>query len=136
MAQQAIRRVKRSTGKKTALWRGLLTAVAVTAAAVVVFSLIISFVDIGDGVIRVINQCIKVAAIFLGVRAVVPRGDEGGVRRGAALGLVYMGVGVLLYALLTQQKMTSMGYLVDVLMGVAAGGLSGMVLGSLPAKGK
>ena len=87
--------------------------------------------DLQEGLIRIINQVIKIGAIFLGVQAIVPRGDEGGIRRGALLGLVYMGIGVLLYALLTKQKFTWLDYAADVLMGVAAGGLSGMALGGM-----
>ncbi|MBR6185051.1 MAG: TIGR04086 family membrane protein [Clostridia bacterium] len=134
MSQQAVRRFKRAAGKNTALWRGLLLSIAATFAAVVLFSVAIGLWDIPDGVIRVINQVIKVGAIFLGVQAVTPRGDEGGIRRGALLGLVYMGVGVLLYALLTQQKLTWLDCVIDVLMGVAAGGLSGMALGGMKPK--
>ena len=110
MAQQAVRRIRRGRGKSTALWKGLLWAVGVTVIAVVLFAVVIGLTDVGDGVIRVINQLIKVGAVFAGVRAIVPRGDEGGIRRGALLGLVYMGVGVLLYALLSQQKITVMGH--------------------------
>ena len=131
MAQQAVRRVRRSTGKENALWRGLLLSILVTVVAVIVFALIIGLTDMSDGVIQIVNQIIKVAAIFFGVRAIVPKGADNGIRRGALLGLIYMGVGVLLYALLSSQKLTVMGYLTDVLMGIAAGGLSGMVLGSM-----
>ena len=134
MAQQAIRRVKRSTGNKTALWRGLLLSIAVTAAAVVLFAVIIGLMDVNDGVIRIVNQLIKAGAIFVGVRSIVPRGDESGIRRGALLGLLYMGIGVLVYALLTRQQITVWGYVIDVLMGIAAGGLSGMLMGSLRTK--
>ena len=134
MAQQAIRRVKRSTGNKTALWRGLLLSIAVTAAAVVLFAVIIGLMDVNDGIIRIVNQLIKARAIFVGVRSIVPRGDESGIRRGALLGLLYMGIGVLVYALLTRQQITVWGYVIDVLMGIAAGGLSGMLLGSLRTK--
>ncbi|MBR3016114.1 MAG: TIGR04086 family membrane protein [Clostridia bacterium] len=134
MTQQAVRRARRASGKNMALWRGLLLSIAATAAAVVVFALIISFFDVQDGLIRVINQLIKVGAIFLGVYIAVPRGDSAGIRRGALLGLLYMGVGVLIYALLSQQKFTWLSYITDVLMGVAAGGLSGMLLGTLRAK--
>ena len=134
MAQQAIRRVKRSTGNKTALWRGLLLSIAVTVAAVILFAVIIGLMDVNDGVIRIVNQLIKAGAIFMGVRAIVPRGDESGIRRGALLGLLYMGIGVLVYALLTRQQITVWGYVIDVLMGIAAGGLSGMLLGSLRTK--
>ena len=134
MAQQAIRRVKRSTGNKTALWRGLLLSSAVTAAAVILFAVIIGLMDVNDSVIRIVNQLIKAGAIFVGVRSIVPRGDESGIRRGALLGLLYMGIGVLVYALLTRQQITVWGYVIDVLMGIAAGGLSGMLLGSLRTK--
>ena len=136
MAQQAIRRGRRTAGKRTAFWRGLLLSIAFTAAAVVLFALFISFTDIGDGVIRIVNQLIKACAVFLGVRSIVPRGDESGIRRGALLGLVYMGAGVIVYALLTHQTLTPWGYLIDVLMGIAVGGLSGMLLGSLRPKGR
>ena len=131
---QAVRKFRRGGGKSTAFWRGLMISVLATAAAVIVFALIISFVDMSDGIIRIVNQLIKAAAVFLGVKVIVPRGDENGIRRGALLGLVYMGVGVLVYALLTQQKISWQGYLIDVFMGVAAGGLSGMLLGSLHRK--
>lgn len=134
MAQQTFRRVRRSSGKTTVFVRGLLLSIAVTAAAVILFALILSFVDISDGVIRAVNQLIKAAAIFFGVRFIVPRGDESGIRRGALLGLLYMGIGVLVYAFLTKQRLTVWGYVIDVLMGIAAGGLSGMLLGGLPAK--
>ena len=132
MAQQAARRIKRTGG--AFLLRGLLWSIGATVAAVAVFAVIIGLTDVSDGVIRVVNQLIKVGAIFLGVRAVTPLGDEKGIRRGALLGLLYMGAGVLLYALLTRQPFSPMGYLIDVLMGVAAGGLSGMAIGGLKSR--
>ena len=135
MAQQAVRRIKRtSSGKQNPLWRGVLVSILATAAAVIIFAVIIGLTDVSDGVIRIVNQLIKIGAIFLGVRAIVPRGSEDGVRKGALLGFIYMGVGVLIYALLSGQKLTIMGYVIDLLMGVATGGLSGMILGSMSQK--
>ena len=135
MAQQAVRRTRRSVKRSgRPLWRGLVISVAVTAAAVVLFAVIIGLVDMSDSLIRIINQVIKVGAIFIGVWATVSPGEESAVRRGALIGLIYMGVGVLLYALLTRQQFTWLSYMIDVLMGLAAGGLSGMVLGSLRAR--
>ena len=132
MAQQAVRRIKR-TGAP-ALWKGLLWAIVATVGAVVAFAVIIGLTDVSDGVIRIINQCIKVGAIFLGMWTITSRGDEGAIRRGALLGLLYMGAGVLLYALLTHQQLSWIGYLIDVLMGVAAGGLSGMAIAGMKRK--
>lgn len=130
MAQQIFRRPRRGAGKSGALWRGLILSILTTAALVVIFAVIIGLTDPSDGVIRIVNQVIKIAAIFLGVWAITERGAENSIRRGALLGIVYMGLGVLVYALLTGQKLTLTGYLTDVLMGLAAGGLSGMILGS------
>ena len=38
-----------------------------------------------------------------------------------------MGAGVLVYALLTGQPLAAFSYLADLLLGVAAGGLTGML---------
>ena len=81
MAQQAVRRVWRASGKGQALWRGLLISIGVTIGAVILFALVIGLTNPGDGVIRIVNQFIKLAAIFVGVRAIVPKGAEIGIRR-------------------------------------------------------
>jgi len=134
MAQQAAYRLRRGAGKKNPLFRGILISVGFTVAAVIIFALIISFASVPDGVIRIVNQLIKIAAIFLGVRAATGRGDGDALRKGALLGLIYMGVGVLIYSLLSGQRMDWLGYVIDLLMGVAVGGLSGMILGSMGRK--
>ena len=45
----------------------------------------------------------------------------------ALVGFLYMAAGVLVYALLTGQRLTAFSYLADLLLGLAAGGLTGMV---------
>lgn len=131
MAQQAIRKMKRKKESAGGIWRGVLVAVGVTLAAVVVFAVVIGLTELSDSVIRILNQVIKVGAIFLGVRAGVPRGSENAIWKGVLIGLLYMGVGVVVYALIAGQQLTLLSYLMDVLMGVAAGGLSGMLVGSM-----
>ena len=68
------------------------------------------------------------------VIAAVGRGGEKGLLRGAAVGLLYMGLGVSLYALLTGQNLPFTSYLGDLGMGLAGGGLTGMILSNLSAK--
>lgn len=134
MAQQAIRKMKRKQKAGNWLLKGLLVSVAVTVAAVVIFAVIIGLTNLPDSVIRIVNQVIKVGAVFAGVYAAVPKGSDNAIRKGVVIGLVYMGVGVLLYALLSGQQLTVFSWLLDILMGVAAGGLSGMIVGSMQGK--
>ena len=107
--------------------RGVLLGVALTAALVAVFALLISLFPLSDGLIRAVNQLIKLAAIVVGARSAVSRGSKNAVLRGAAVGLLYMAAGVLVYALLTGQPVNALSYLADLAMGVAAGGLTGML---------
>ena len=59
---------------------------------------------------------------------------EKGLIRGAAVGLCYMGLGVALYALLSGQQASFSSYLADLAMGVAGGGIVGMILSNISAK--
>lgn len=72
MHTQAIRRGASPVG---AVARGVLLAALFTAAAVIAFALVLSFARLSDGVIRAVNQVIKLVAIYLGVRAAVGTGD-------------------------------------------------------------
>lgn len=109
------------------LLRGLVLSVVVTAALVLLFALLISIFNISDSVIRMVNQLIKLTAIAVGVFSCVRDGDERGLMRGALLGAIYMAVGVALYAILTAQHLTLSSWAADVLMGIAAGGLIGLL---------
>ena len=107
--------------------RGVLFAVAVTVALVCIFALLISLFDFSDGLIHTANQVIKVLAIGVGVFAAVRPGSERGLLRGALVGGLYMAAGVLVYALFTQQQLPAAAFLADLLMGIAAGGLIGLL---------
>lgn len=116
------------------LLRGLAVSVLATVALVIVFALLIAIFGMSDGVVRVVNQLIKLLAVLLGVRVAVPTGDPRGAMQGALLGVAYMGVGVMLYALLSGQRLTALDYVIDLMTGVAAGGLYGIYRASREAK--
>ena len=112
------------------VFRGLITAIGVTLLCVLVFALLMQWLKPSDGVIRVINQLIKLASIFTGVYVAVGRGGEKGLLHGALLGLCYMALGVCLYALLSGQHLSLSAYVSDIAMGVAGGGICGALVGN------
>ena len=116
------------------LLRGLGVSILTTLVGVALFSLLMQWVKPSDGVIRVFNQVLKLLSIALGVWSAVGRGGEKGLMRGAAVGLGYMGLGVALYAILSGQQAAFSSYLADLAMGVAGGGIVGMILSNISAK--
>ena len=113
------------------LIRGLGVSVLVTIAGVAIFALLMQWIRPEDGTVRIFNQVLKLLSIGAGVYVAVGRGQEGGLLRGALVGLLYMAVGVGLYALLSGQAAPVTAYLADLAMGVAAGGIVGMILSNL-----
>ena len=120
-ARPARRRSRRSRAPR--LLRGLLAAVGVTLACVLLFALLMQWLRPSDTVVRVVNQLIK------GVWVMSGRGSDRGLMWGALLGLIYMALGVGLYALLSGQQLPFTAYLSDLAMGVAGGGIAGAILG-------
>ncbi len=128
--QATSRPTRRRSGRRqqtllTKLIRGVLGAVGVTLACILLFAFMMQWLKPSDGVIRVVNQLIKLAAIFVGVRLAVGTGGERGLLTGALVGFLYMLLGVVLYALLSGQQLPLTSYLSDIAMGVAGGGIAG-----------
>ena len=123
-----------STPITRGLLKGLLTAVALTLVCIVIFALLMRAIKPSDTMVSAFNQVLKLASILAGVGVSVGRGGVHGASRGALLGLLYMALGVGLYALLSDQSLSWMAYSADIGMGIATGGLGGMVFSNLPAK--
>ncbi|MBR4068042.1 MAG: TIGR04086 family membrane protein [Clostridia bacterium] len=128
-------RRRRSARSRQTPWgrllRGLLVAIGVTLACVLLFALLMQWLKPSDQVIRIVNQLIKLGSIFVGVYAAVGRSGDNGLLIGAGVGLSYMLLGVLLYALLSGQQLPFTAYLSDIAMGVAGGGIAGAIVAGM-----
>ena len=132
------RTARRKKGMTASPWfrllKGLGAAVLVTVAGVAIFALIMQWVKPTEGAVRIFNQVLKLASIAAGVFVAVGRGGDGGLIRGAGVGLLYMAVGVALYAVLSGQQAPVTAYLADLGMGVAGGGIVGMILSNMSSR--
>ena len=120
----------RGGGALSAVLRGVLVAAAVTVLGVVLFALLLNWWDASDRAITAINQVVKFVSILAGVTSALRAGEKGSAMRGACVGVLYMALGIACYCLLMGQSPKLTGYLADLGMGIAAGGLFGMILTS------
>ena len=125
------RSMRRGRGKNAlgAVLRGVLVAASLTVIAIILFALVLNWWDASDRAITAINQVVKFAAILAGVTTALS-GGEGGALRGSCVGFIYMALGIWCYCLLMGSAPQMNGYLADLGMGIAAGGLFGMILTS------
>ena len=132
------RTARRKRGMTASPWfrllKGLGAALLVTVAGVAIFALIMQWVKPTENAVRIFNQALKLVSIAVGVFVAVGRGGDGGLIRGAGVGLLYMAVGVALYAVLSGQQAPLTAYLADLGMGVAGGGIVGMILSNVSAR--
>ena len=130
----SFKRTSRRSGRrsdKSALWavvRGVLVAAAITIIGVALFALILNWWNASDRAITAINQVVKFVSILAGVTTAMRAGESGGALRGACVGVLYMALGIVCYALMMGQSPQLTAYLADLGMGLAAGGLFGMIL--------
>ena len=113
------------------LLRGLLVAIGATLICVLVFALLMQWLKPSDSAILIVNQLIKLASIFIGVKVMLGRTCEKGLLYGALLGVCYMALGVGLFAILSGQQLPWTAYLSDIAMGVAGGGICGAIVGGI-----
>lgn len=133
MAQARVARRRRSSAASPwgKIIKGLMIAIVTTLIGVAVFALLMQWIRPSEGAVRAFNQVLKLLSIAAGVWTAVGRGGEGGLIRGAAIGLCYMALGVALYALLSGQQAPLTSYLADLGMGIAGGGIVGMILSNI-----
>lgn len=131
--RRSVRRsVRRGKGKGAlgAVLRGVLVGASITVIGVAIFALILNWWDASDRAITAINQVVKFVSILAGVVSATGSDAQSGVLRGICVGLLYMALGILCYCLLMGQQPQLSGYLADLGMGIASGGLFAMILSS------
>ena len=131
--KRSVRRsVRRGKGKGIlgAVLKGVLVGASITVISIAIFALILNWWNASDRAITAINQVVKFVSILAGVVTALGGDAQGGVMRGICVGLLYMALGIVCYCLLMGRNPEFSGYLADLGMGIASGGLFGMILGS------
>lgn len=105
--------------------KGILMAVVATLALVLVMSLLLKFVSMGDGVVYAVNQVIKAVSIlvgcFVGIRGKL------GFLKGAILGIIVMCINYLVFSIISSDWQFGLSNVID----IAIGGVMGLIGGAI-----
>lgn len=105
--------------------KGVITAVAVTLIAVLAFAFVLSLTSLSDGVIKPVNQFIKLVSVFCGA-AVAVKGDKGFLK-GAAIGTASSVLTFFVFGLIGGGLSFGLNFFIDILCAAVMGGLSGAI---------
>ncbi|MCD7729257.1 MAG: TIGR04086 family membrane protein [Clostridia bacterium] len=105
--------------------KAVLAAVIFSLACVLVFSLIITFASLTDSVIKPINQVLKILSVAFGGILFIRAGH--GLIKGAVYGVIVIAVTYLLYGLIAWSFTISWWFVLELAVGAAAGGVSGVI---------
>lgn len=108
-----------------ALLKGIFFSLVITLAGVLVFAFIVKIADLGDTVIKIVNQIIKVVAVFSGCFLCV-RG-KGGLPKGAIIGALSTFLTYCIFALISGGSVFGLALLIDLIFGVVVGAVSGII---------
>lgn len=114
-----------------AMLRGVLAAAAATLLGMLLLAAAVIYLEVSDGALTALNQALKAVCVALGARFAVGVGGERGFFTGAAVGLLYMVIGYVLYWQLGGALFSASAMLLEMLVGGAIGAAVGAVCANL-----
>ena len=117
--------MEKQNGVTLSVVKGAATSVIITLVGVLIFAFVVKSAMLGTGVIKSVNQFIKVISIFLGVTTSI-RGKMGLVK-GIFVGLIATVLTYVLFAFISGSVQFGSAFFIDMLFGIIVGGVSGII---------
>ena len=118
--------------KDSAWWpifRGAFISVSISLILILVFALVIKFLNINENLILPINQVIKIISIFFGVLfSFNSRNKNNGFLKGISIGVIYTILAYSVFSILAGEFAFTLTSLTDMLFGGLIGGISGIII--------
>lgn len=105
--------------------KAALAAIIISLILTLVFTLFIQLFSISNGAVKPVNQVFKILSIVAGGLIFI-RGDKGLIK-GAIYGLVAVICTYFLYAIIAQSLSMSWKFIIEIILGVVAGGVTGII---------
>jgi len=108
--------------------KGAIFAVFVSLILVLIFAFIIKFTNMSDGLIRPINQIIKIASILAGVFYCIRKSAGRGLLKGIIIGLTYIVLSFIVFSILDGSFHMGLNIFNDLLFGLIVGAACGVIV--------
>ena len=105
--------------------KGVFATVIITLGSVLIFAVVIKFTTLDGGVIKVVNQFIKMFSVFLG--CIVCVHGSAGILKGGFTGLLSTIAVYGVFALLCGGMNFDLGFVLDLFFGLIVGAISGII---------
>ena len=107
---------------------GIILSISLTVIGILLFAVLLRFVDISDAWIFPINQVIKLISLFFGMWAVIKKTKEKGFINGLIFGLIYFVINFILFSILQGSFAINLNNLFDLLLTSFSSGIIGIIL--------
>lgn len=105
--------------------KGVLVSVSFVLASVLLFATFMKLFNFSSGVIKPVNQVIKVLSVFCG--AILCVCGNKGIIKGVIIGIFSVALTYLLFALMGGEGLFDVGFFLDVVFGAVIGAVSGVI---------
>lgn len=112
--------------------KAIFLTVIISLIGVLIFAFVVKFADVSDIAIKIVNQFIKVVAVFCG--CYFSLSGNKGLIKGVVAGLISCALLYLIFSLLSGTELLNLKTLIDLLFVSAVGGISGVIAVNLRAK--
>lgn len=92
---------------------------------ILVFAFVAKVANLNSGVIKAVNQFIKILAVFMGCLTATKGGK--GLIKGVFVGVLFTLLIYLIFTFIGGQKLFSYNFFIDLIFGVIIGGISGVI---------
>ncbi len=110
----------------TSLIKGSLVSVLLSVGFILIFAVLLKFVDFNDSVIKIINQTIKILSIFFGVFSALKFNKDKALLKGLFIGLIYSFIAFFVFSLLNANLTFGLSNIIDLLFSGIFGSICGI----------
>ena len=106
--------------------KGLIVSILISLALVIVFALILNWLDIPESVIIPITFAIKYISVIFGAMIAI-KGSSKGLLKGSAFGLAYIVIAFVVFSILAKSFIFDITTLLDLVSSVLVGAIVGVI---------